>query len=427
MAVLRLREFRLLWAAELVSVLGDNLLFVVLPFYVYRLSGSAMLSAVTFAAEVLPTVLLRPFAGVLADAYDRRRIMIACDLVRMCATLSMAFVTTARDLPLLYAAALVNATAAQLFIPAQAASVPGTVPRASLVAANAALSVNDSVAKLTGPALGTLLLTYVGFGAVVAADAGTFLLSALLLSRLRLVRPESAGASRSTGWARAAWADLQSALLLVRGSPTLRSLFLLAALVGFGGGAINAVMVPFARDILGGGPAHGAGGAALGVVFTAQGAGALLAGVVAHRLARALGPRRLLAFSFLIAGPAALGLLLAPSLLLAAIASAGLGAPAALGGISLQALMAGSTPDAFLGRVFGAWGSLGGVFTLLGLGVAGASVDLLGVRIVFAAAAVLFGAAGFAALGVPRDAAGAEPAPRAAAAAIEADPLSLPH
>src|SRR3954467_8831090 len=101
---LRVRDFRLLWSGRLVSLLGTWLLTVAVPAYVLELTGSVMATGLTLAAEYLPLLLLGPFAGVLADRWDRRRLMYTTDLFRAGAVALLLIVDSPGMVWLLYLA-----------------------------------------------------------------------------------------------------------------------------------------------------------------------------------------------------------------------------------------------------------------------------------------------------------------------------------
>src|SRR5438132_8019251 len=82
MVVLRQRNFALLWMGALVSRVGDFVLLVALPFYVYASSGSALATGAMFVAETVPAIVLGSIAGVFVDRWDQRRTLIVCDLFR---------------------------------------------------------------------------------------------------------------------------------------------------------------------------------------------------------------------------------------------------------------------------------------------------------------------------------------------------------
>jgi MFS family permease len=133
--LVRQRAFGLLFAAQLVSLLGDFVLFVALPFWVYELTGSATATGLVFAASTLPRLLFSPIAGVFVDRWDRRRTMIAADHV----LLPLLLVNSADAVWLVGVVAFAQSCAARFFGPAQAALLPTIVAAEDLTAANAAM------------------------------------------------------------------------------------------------------------------------------------------------------------------------------------------------------------------------------------------------------------------------------------------------
>src|SRR4051812_15241794 len=152
-------SFRRLLASLAISSLGDWMYNVALLAFVYERTGSPTWLAVTTAARILPIVVLGPIGGVIADRYDRRRLIIASDL--LCAALMVAMAAVvAFDLavvlaPLLAAAATLASAAHP---PAVAASTPRLVAEADLQRANAARAAIGQAAIVIGPAVGALLL-----------------------------------------------------------------------------------------------------------------------------------------------------------------------------------------------------------------------------------------------------------------------------
>src|SRR5690349_1845648 len=103
-AALRVKDFRLLWSGRLVSSLGTWLLTIAVPAYALQLTGSVMVTGLTLAAEYAPLLLLGPLAGVLSDRWDRRRLMLATDLVRAGAVAVMLLARSPGGVWILYVA-----------------------------------------------------------------------------------------------------------------------------------------------------------------------------------------------------------------------------------------------------------------------------------------------------------------------------------
>src|SRR5215217_8568029 len=118
LALLRRRNFALLWFAGAVSMLGDWVLLIALPFYVYDLTGSALATGATFMASTLPRVFLSSVAGVFVDRWDRKRTLIVADVARGFLLLLLLLVRSADTFWIVYLVATLEAMLAQFFTPA---------------------------------------------------------------------------------------------------------------------------------------------------------------------------------------------------------------------------------------------------------------------------------------------------------------------
>jgi MFS family permease len=211
-AVLRHRDFRLLWLASSASMLGDRIVFVALALYVTDV-GSPSDVGIVLAANAIPLVLFVLIGGVWADRLERHRVMIAADVVRAVLHGTLAVLIFVGPVPI-WAIAVIEAafgTAEAFFNPAVTGLVPQTVPEGEVQQANAATSIVSNAAELVGPAIATVLVLGIGAGWAFAVDAATFVVSALLLSRLRpRSRGERAPRQAMTAELRAGWAEVRS-------------------------------------------------------------------------------------------------------------------------------------------------------------------------------------------------------------------------
>ena len=185
-AALRYPAFRSLLSALAVSQVGDWLYNLALVVLVYDRTHSPVWAGVTTAARVVPIVALGPLGGVLADRFDRRRLMLTSDLARMGLMVLLAAVAAAR-LPILLApviAAMATAAAAP-YLPCVAAVTPRVVNDADLPGANAARSAVTGIGIILGPALGGVLLLIGPPAFAFALNALTFGLSALAVLAIR--------------------------------------------------------------------------------------------------------------------------------------------------------------------------------------------------------------------------------------------------
>ena len=181
LALIRNRNFSLLWIGQLVSFFGDRIHQVALGVLLIEL-GTPLDLGIALAMTAAPNVLLGPLAGALVDRWDRRTTMIVCDVVRAGLVLLVPLVVNITcGWSMLVALAV--ATVGLLFRPAKTAVVPAIVDEDQLVTANSASSINETLADLIGyPIAAAIVATLSGIiGAAFVLDAGTYLVSALLI------------------------------------------------------------------------------------------------------------------------------------------------------------------------------------------------------------------------------------------------------
>lgn len=185
--VLAERDFRLLFAGQALSTVGDAAATIAVAFAVLEIGGSATALGAVLAARYVPLAAFLLIGGVVADRLPRRGLMLASDAVRaltqgILAALLLSGSAQLWQIVLLQA---VYGTAAAFFSPALAGLVPLLVRGDRLQQANALLRMTFDLAVIVGPGLGALLVAQFEAGGAVAVDAGTFAVSALLLTRLR--------------------------------------------------------------------------------------------------------------------------------------------------------------------------------------------------------------------------------------------------
>jgi MFS family permease len=284
--VLRLRNFRLLFAGHGVSVFGDRMVVVALAFAVLELGGSASAVGLVLAASWLPAVASVLVGGVVADRISRRTVMVAADAVRVGSQGAMAalLITGAAEVWMLAALAGVTGAATGFFNPAATGLLPDVVPSEGLQPANALRSTAASVSEILGPLTAGTLVAAAGAGWAIAADAVTFGISGACLAALRL---ERAMEREPAAFLR----DLLDGWIAVSSRRWVWTFLVYFAVANVMWGAWTALgPVVAARDLGGAGP--------WGTVLAAVGAGALLGSIAATRVR----PTRPLAFVALMDG-----------------------------------------------------------------------------------------------------------------------------
>jgi MFS family permease len=186
--VLREREFRLLWLGQATSAFGSSLVPVALAFAVIDLTGSASALGLVLSAGLASRICLLLLGGVVADRLPRRHVMLAADVLRATTqgiVAALLLSGTAHIWELLVLFALYGA-GDSFFSPASTGLVPETVPPARLQQANALISLAQSTARISGPALAGVIVAGVGPGVAFAVDAATFVVSSCSLALLHL-------------------------------------------------------------------------------------------------------------------------------------------------------------------------------------------------------------------------------------------------
>jgi MFS family permease len=242
-AVLRQRNFVLVWLAGVVSVLGDWVLNVGLPFYVYERTGSVLATGAMLAARTVPALLLGPVAGVFVDRWDRRRTMLAADVLRAAAVLALLAVQSDDGLWLIYPVAFLLSAIGQFFGPAQNALLPRLVGEAYLLRANALTALGNELTRLVAAPLGGALMASLGLASVVWLDSVSFLASALAI--LLIAAPAPTGAAARAAGSPGAGADPAS-----QHPGRLGGLMSPGRLIGVSGALTGALalVIPFCTD-----------------------------------------------------------------------------------------------------------------------------------------------------------------------------------
>lgn len=175
------RNFMLLMAARFVSQVGDRIHFFALTWYILNKigTGSAVGTIMIFATA--PSVIMGPFTGVLADRFDRRKIMIAMDTARAIIAVSLGYLVMRNQAPLwtLYLGTGLLAVCSAMYFPTGAAMFPNLVPDSQLLKANSLNSLLNSLAMIIGPVVGGILFGLVGTEGAFALNGTTFVFSAL--------------------------------------------------------------------------------------------------------------------------------------------------------------------------------------------------------------------------------------------------------
>ncbi|MBM2621254.1 MFS transporter [Actinoplanes sp. LDG1-06] len=368
------RDFRRLFAAELVVFGADWFVMVPLLVLLPELTGSGVWGGLVLAADTGINALLLPYTGTIADRFDRRKILIVANLAAFAAVLLLFTVRSPATAPLALVAIGAMAVAKAFYSPAASAALPNVVDKADLAAAN----------TVSGSAWGTMTIVGASLGGVVGAAFGPYVCfgvtAALLLMGAAVTatirRPLQAERETDTPAPRTRHA-LRESFGYLRQNPRIRALVTVKMAAGLGNGVLTVFPLIAAM--------HGAGVLGAGLLFAVRGAGALAGPFVLGPVIRRrswLFPG--LALSMSLYGLGYLGVAVAPwfpvVLLLVFVAHLAGGANWTLSNYALQ----GEVPDRLRGRVFSTDLMLATLAIALSQLGATAVVDLVDERVILA-------------------------------------------
>jgi MFS family permease len=376
------RAFARLWVAGLFAETAEWMLQVALPVFIYQVTGSASSTAFTMVAGILPIVVLSPVAGVVADRYDRRKLL--CVVCFAQALVSLPLLMTGGVL--IFVVMMAQSGLASLFEPARNALVPALVGKERLTAANGLMGMNSNVARLAGSSLGGVVLGFAGLGWVVALYLVLLVIAGALLVR-RLPAQPSVAARPVTLWR--GWLD---GLGDIGRNSWLRVTAVAAVVMSVAQGMFLVLFVIFVTGPLGGGEAE------VGLLRGVQAVGGFAAGVVIATAARRIAPGKLLGWGTVVLGltsaliwnsayfTAALGLYL--GLFMA------VGAPAVAAGSGLLAVIQQAAAPERTGRVASTTFAGAAAFQAVGMLAAGALAGRIGLAALLDVQAALYCTAG---------------------------------
>ncbi|MFL6208191.1 MAG: MFS transporter [Pyrinomonadaceae bacterium] len=344
------RSFRQLWLGQVVSQLGDWFDTLALFTLIAHLTDSGRAVGLVLVARFLPSVVLGPLSGVVADRFSRRTIMIVSDVVRAVVVLGFLFVRRPDQLWLIYVLTVLQLTFSAFFEPAKTAAIPSLVLERELVAANSITSITWSVMLTLGAALGGAVTDWFGTDAAFVIDSLTYLASALLIMSVRLPKRPARPKTKLTVGKALGITDTIEGLRYVRARPRVFALLMVKPAWGLGGGILTLLAV-FGAKIF---PVGQTAAAGVGVLYAARGIGTAAGPVFARMFAGESRARMatIIGYAFLLGGTFYAGFGLAHNYALALVMLF----TAHMGGSALwvfsTVLLQSSVEDQFRGRVF---------------------------------------------------------------------------
>lgn len=399
--VLQLTVMRRVWFAQLVSLLGDFLaIFAVISVVAYRMHGTPQQVTGVQIAYMLPLALLGPLSGVFVDRWPLKPTLVGSDLLRACLVLLL---FGASSMWQIYMVLCALSCVSSFFGPAQSVAIRNYVPPSGLISANALMQMAMMGTRVIGPAAAGALVAAFGPSVCYAIDFASFLVSALLIGSVAIVRPPAAPrAETANNRVQAVIHDMGEGIRFIVHHAAMSFVVMAMAAGLFVIGCFGPLIAIYVREGL-----HAKAGT-FGMVSAMVGTGMMVGMPVVRRLSGTVSNAPLV-----LAGLAGIGL---GALLLGAftfvptamLATFTLGFTFAGVIVPAQTLLQKETPHALMGRISSTVMSVVSFAQLLGLILSGVLAQVLGVRAVFflcAALAWVLTGAGTMLLGTERHAA----------------------
>jgi MFS family permease len=344
------RNFRLLYIGQTISQLGDWFNAVAVYALLLDLTGSATAVAWMMIVQFLPVAIFGPLAGVIVDRVNRRRLMIATDLVRGALILTLLFIRRPDQVWIAYVVMAVAVGAQAFFEPARTATIPNVTAPEDLLAANALSSATWSAMLALGASIGGLVTALAGRNVAFVVNALSFFASAAFLAWTRYDATPPPAPKAEGFLALSGIGDLVEGVRYVRQRSHVAALMFVKAGWGLAGGVLLLLTI-FGQRVF---PLAGGSAAGIGVLYAARGVGAGLGPIALRwiigqqpkRLRRTIGPAYFMVGVFYVA------LAWAPSLWVAALCVLCAHFGGSILWVFSTVLLQMEVPDRFRGRVF---------------------------------------------------------------------------
>ncbi len=388
-SVFRNRSFTSLWVGQLISGMGSALTTLAASILVFRLTGSTFSVGLMLIATAGPTILVGLFAGVIVDRYNRKRILLISDLLRVLLISLIPFLIPFNIL-WLYILVALTSSVTQFFDSAHASILPEVSTDEELSAANALMAISSVGSTTIGFAAAGIIVSRFNINWAFYLDALTFVISAgiILFTHVPILLKVEDTSLKAIGQ------NLKAGLKVVRDVPILRSLFIVVIPIFLIFGLQNALFLPFALKALGGTEFE------FGLQQAAEAVGVALGSLMMARLADRIREGQWLVLSYLMMALASVAYSFSTTMGLAIFLVGVSGFVNAPSFIGRQLVIQRATPREMRGRVNSAFFVVRDVMFVLGMSLAGLA-DIMNVRLLFLISSFAMLAAGAVALVMP--------------------------
>ena len=380
-------NYRKLWLGQVVSEMGDYFNNVAVFSLAMETTGSGLVVSAVMISRAIPAVIAGPISGVLLDRFDRRRIMIASDVVRSIVALGFLLSIHYHGAWLLYVLSALLMFASPFFTSGRAAILPTIASKEELHAANSLTQTTQWATLTVGTILGGLSTAHLGYEWAFILNALSFLFSAVAVWRMR--GKEGAFRAPRTGITSSRvrpWSEYKEGLAYMRSVPLVTGIGLISVGWAMGGGAAQILFALFGEQVF----KRGAEG--IGTIWGFAGLGLLAGGAIAHLAGRGLsfrGYKKAVTISYLVHGAAYIAFSKAEwywaALLLILLSRVGMAVTTVLNNYQLLQ----HTPNEYLGRVFSTMESLRWFTMMISMALAGVASEYYSARVIGVVAGAL--------------------------------------
>ena len=376
-AVLKIRDLRNLWIGQIVSIFGDFLaIFAILGIISFQYRGQGTMIDLVLIAYLLPFTFVSPIAGVFVDRWNVKRTMIASDLIRSMLCFALLFTTNVWQI---YGILFALSTVSSFFMPAQSVAIRAIVPKEGLMSANGLMQQVFYAMQIVAPAIATALVGWFGRNVCFWFDAGSFLVSAYMISTITIAREPAAALKH----VRSVVHEMTAGAKFIFTHSAI-SFVVIAITAGmFAIRCFGALVALYVRDIL------KAGMYLFGGLSSLTGVGMIIGTQFVIRFGRNRSKAHLVVGGLLGIGVGIAVLTAFPSVAMAVIGMLAIGFCASFLVVPSQTLLQEETPPQMLGRVGGSMMSVMMGSQVLALAITGPVEEKIGVRGVFFASAGL--------------------------------------
>jgi MFS family permease len=367
--VLKNRNYFTIWLGKNISYFGNGIHLIALIWFVFELTGSALNVGVLMVVQTIPIISFGMIFGALADRTNKKYIIVLADFGRAMLVFLLFFVSTVYQI---YLIAFCISLLRQLSTTSRLALIPTIIREDQLLLANSLYKITSMIADVAGPAMGGIIVGFMGVKSAFFIDAMTYICSGALI--LTLSYEKLRGQSTAL---RDLLSDVKNGLVFVWDTTIIRFVLILIALLMFSLGFINVLGIVYVKEVL------SVGAEQFGFLASSQSLGSFLAALFINSLIQKMKRSTLLSVGIMAVGCAILLLGLCESMLIAVISLFFAGMGMIIISILVTTIVQQESPKEKRGRAIGALMTVINSSLIISMGLAGYLGDLIGVQVVF--------------------------------------------